>query len=125
MTVVISMQAQQDPSQANISVAEAAAAASNAKHWMKMQNSGRTSGGEKTEDYTLQLILLEMTALLALHFFHPALAIIYQLYIIFQGQGQDAATTSVSSPANKTGRRAGTTAIKLSVEYRQEELDFR
>ena len=72
MTVVISMQAQQDPSQANISVAEAAAAASNAKHWMKMQNSGRTSGGKKTEDYTLQLILLEMTALLprvlALHF---------------------------------------------------------
>jgi len=44
MSSVKSSQAQQNPSLANISVAEAAAAASNAKHWMQMQNSGRTSG---------------------------------------------------------------------------------
>jgi hypothetical protein len=43
-------QAQHDPLEgdpflsANISVAEAVAGASNAKHWMQMQNSGRTSG---------------------------------------------------------------------------------
>ena len=36
-------QAQQDPL-GNISMAEAATAASNARHWMQMQNAGRTSG---------------------------------------------------------------------------------
>jgi len=44
-------QAQHDPSlSANISVAEAVAGASNAKHWMQMQNSGRTSGSGCSND---------------------------------------------------------------------------
>jgi len=45
MASVQSSQAQHDLSgQANISVAEAVAGAANAKHWMQMQNSGRTAG---------------------------------------------------------------------------------
>merc|ERR1719400_2406753 len=46
-------QAQHDPSlsvQANISVANAGAGASNAKHWMQMQNAGRTSGSGCSND---------------------------------------------------------------------------
>merc|ERR1712037_204744 len=47
MASVKSSQAQHDlflSGQVNISVAEAVAGAANAKHWMQMQNSGRTSG---------------------------------------------------------------------------------
>jgi len=48
-------QAQDDPPgypslSANISVAEAVAGASDAKHWMQMQNSGRTSGSRCSDD---------------------------------------------------------------------------
>jgi len=48
-------QAQDDPPgypslSANISVAEAVAGASSAKHWMQMQNSGRTSGSGCSND---------------------------------------------------------------------------
>jgi len=50
---VKSSQAQHDPSlsgQVNISVAEAVAGAANAKHWMQMQNSLRTSGSRCSND---------------------------------------------------------------------------
>jgi len=53
MTSVKSSQAQHDPSlsgQTNISVAEAVASAENAKDWMQMQNSGRTSGPGCSDD---------------------------------------------------------------------------
>jgi len=51
MASVKSSQAQHDLSgQANISVAEAVAGAANAKHWMQMQNSGRTSGSGCSND---------------------------------------------------------------------------
>ena len=53
VNIIILTQAQHNPSlsgQANISVAEAVAGAANAKHWMQMQNSLRTSGG-KNVDY--------------------------------------------------------------------------
>jgi len=53
MASVKSSQAQHDPSlsgQVNISVAEAVAGAANAKHWMQMQNSLRTSGSRCSND---------------------------------------------------------------------------
>ena len=52
VNIIIFTQAQHNPSlssQANISVAEAVAGAANAKHWMQMQNSLRTSGGKNVD----------------------------------------------------------------------------
>ena len=52
VNIIILTQAQHNPSlssQANISVAEAVAGAANAKHWMQMQNSLRTSGGKNVD----------------------------------------------------------------------------
>ena len=81
-------QAQQQGPLANISVAEAATAAANARHWMQRQNAGRTLGDKKK--YVCVCALAAFT------------------FKIFQALG--AAVTSASKPAEKTGRRMATTA---------------
>ena len=90
--------------QANISMADAVAGASNAKHWMQMQNAGRTSGDKNM----LSCSHFYLKSLLSWSFF--------TVFKIFQDQ--DAAGRSALQPATKTGRRMGTRATCGTVRRR-------
>ena len=92
---------------ANISIAEAAAAASNARNWMQMQNAGRTSGKIHKSFSSLKCFC---TYIAFCHLFDISRVVTSVLQPFKTFQAQDAARTTVQKPVKRTGRRMGTTA---------------